>query len=72
MKTQFGIEPLLKAEDGILLSSRRKGDKTYLFAVNMKDRPVKLFLDRPMTELLTNRVMNGEVEVSGYDTLVLE
>lgn len=72
VKERFNIEPLINADDGIIVSSRLTEDKEYIFAVNMKDRAVNINLKEEMKDILTGRILNGKVSLDGYDSVVLE
>ncbi|MDD6276892.1 MAG: beta-galactosidase trimerization domain-containing protein, partial [Clostridia bacterium] len=72
IKNRFNISPLLDADDGILVSSRRNSDKEFIFAVNMKDSPANIRLNEPMHELLTDRTACGTFTLDGYDAAVFE
>ena len=72
VKERFNIEPLINADDGIIVSSRLTEDKEYIFAVNMKDRAVNINLKEEMKDILTGRSLNGKVSLDGYDSVVLE
>ena len=71
VKDRFGIAPLLDADDGIIVSSRKTENSEYIFAVNMKDRPLSIRVGCEMTELLTDKVFSGELTLGAYSTAVL-
>lgn len=64
-----GIEALLDADDGIIVSSRVNDGKKYIIAVNMKDSPASVRLDKAMRDILKNREISGEITLGGYDVL---
>ena len=72
IKDEFSIKPLVEADDGIIVSSRLCEDKEYIFAVNMKDRPVSIRLENEMKDELTGKTLGGSVMLDGYDVLMLE
>lgn len=72
IKVRFNIEPIIEADDGIIVSSRLCRDKEYIFAVNMKDKPVCVSLKNEMKDILTDKFLSGKTELGGYDVLVLE
>lgn len=72
IKERFNIEPIIEADDGIIVSSRLCKNKEYIFAVNMKDRPVCVSLKNEMKDILTDKFLSGKTELGGYDVLVLE
>ncbi len=72
IKDRFKINPIIKVGDGIIASSRKTAKQEYIFAVNMKDKPVKVTLDKEMKDLISGKTLNGEIEVEGYGVLVLE
>ena len=71
IKTRFDIPPLLEAEDGVLVSSREKGGREFIFATNMKDSPAKLYPGRPYRDEISGRIISGEYTLEGYGTVVL-
>lgn len=72
VKERFGLNPIIDADDGIIVSSRLCEGKEYIFAVNMKDKPAAVRLDEEMKDILTGKTLNGNTEIGGYDVLVLE
>ncbi|MGN0526996.1 MAG: beta-galactosidase [Acutalibacteraceae bacterium] len=72
IKERFNIEPIIEADDGIIVSSRTAEDKEYIFAVNMKDKPVCVNLKEKIKDILTDKFLIGKTELCGYDVLVLE
>ena len=71
VKARFDIRPLLKAGDGVLVSSREKDGLSFLFATNMKDSPVKLYPDGEYRDEISGRTVSGEFALKGYGTVVL-
>ena len=69
IKKRFSLTPLLDAEDGIIVSSRIKGENEYLFAVNMKDTPASVSLPQRMYDVLKKKDVDGTVTLEGYGVL---
>ncbi len=72
IKNQFSIEPIIDVGDGVIVSSRKTENKEYIFAVNMKDKPVQVTLDKQMHDLISDNELNGDIELEGYGVLILE
>ena len=72
VKERFELNPIIGADDGIIVSSRLCEDREYIFAVNMKDKPAAIRLDEEMKDILTDKTLKGCVEIGGYDVLVLK
>ncbi len=53
------------------LAVRGDGKKNYAFVLNYLKMPVKLTVRRPMKDLLTGRMLEGECELEGFGALVL-
>lgn len=65
------IAPLIKADDGILLSSRQTDDGEYIFAVNMKDRENKIYPEKSYTDIMTGKETGTEYTIKPYGTAVI-
>lgn len=63
------IEPLLDAPDGLIVSSREKDGQTYIIAVNAKESPVSLNLQKTLYDVLKQKEISGNVCVDGLDVL---
>lgn len=72
VRDEFHIKALLDVDDGVLVSSRQCDGCDYIFAINMKDRPVSVRLGGPMKDELTEKILDGAVMLDGYDVLMLE
>ena len=72
VKERFEFNPIIGADDGIIVSSRLCEGREYIFAVNMKDKPAAVSLDEEMKDILTDKTLKGCVEIGGYDVLVLK
>lgn len=67
------IKPLLNTPSGVEVAERVKGDKSYLFLLNHNEDEMTVQLgEEPRTDLLTGRVLSGEVTLSGRGVMVLE
>lgn len=71
VKKETGIKPLIDVSDGAIVSSRTKGDKEYIFAVNMKDTPVFANLKGDYKDILRGKTVSGKVEIEAYDALFI-
>lgn len=71
VKKETGIKPLTDVSDGAIVSSRTKGDKEYIFAVNMKDTPVFANLKGDYKDILRGKTVSGKVEIEAYDALFI-
>ncbi len=69
---EYGIEPLIKAEDGVILSSRKCGDKEYIFAINMKDSENSVRFRYEMKELISGEKGWGKFNLAPYQTAIFE
>lgn len=71
VKNETDIKPLIDVSDGAIVSSRTKGDKEYVFAVNMKDTPVFANLKGDYKDVLYGKTVSGKVEIEAYDALFI-
>lgn len=71
VKDRFNIAPLLDADDGIIVSSRVKEEKTFIFAVNMKDKAGTVRLEKPMKDIISGREFEKNARLEPYETIVL-
>lgn len=71
VKNETDIKPLIDVSDGAIVSSRTKGDKEYIFAVNMKDTPVFANLKGDYKDVLRGKTASGKVEIEAYDALFI-
>ena len=71
VKDRFNIAPLLDADDGIIVSSRVKEEKTFIFAVNMKDKAGTVRLEKPMKDIISGREFEKTARLEPYETIVL-
>jgi len=55
------ISPALKAPDGVEAVERWKDDRRLLFLLNHADQAREVILPQPLTDLLTDQVMEGQV-----------
>lgn len=72
IKERFNIKPIIDADEGIIVSSRVTETEEYIFAVNMKDKPVFLNLSESMEDIITGKVLQGKTALDGYDVFVLK
>lgn len=72
LKELLGIKPLIKADDGVLVSSRTDGKDEYIFCVNMKDSETKIYPEDPMNDLLADKKACNEYKLKPYQTAVLK
>ena len=71
VKNETDIKPLIDVSDDAIVSSRTKGDKDYIFAVNMKDTPVFANLKGDYKDVLHGKTVSGKVEIEAYDALFI-
>ena len=69
IKNTFGIESLLEAGDGVIVSSRVKEGKEYIFAVNAKDSPVEINIPYTVEDVINGGEISGRYTVEGYGVL---
>lgn len=72
LKSEVGIKPLIDASDGVIVSSREKDGKEYIFAVNMKASPAVVRVRNESKDVLNGKTLSGEVKIDAYDTLFIE
>lgn len=72
LKNELGIKPLLDASDGVIVSSREKDGKEYIFAVNMKASPAFVRVRNESKDVLNGNTLSVEVKIDAYDTLFIE
>lgn len=68
--TVADISPLMKADDGVLLSSRTGENGEYVFAVNMKDSEVVVEPEIGMTDAITEKTVSGPIKLAPYETRI--
>lgn len=54
------------------LAMRRKGNKSFLFLLNYEKTPVSVMLKVPGKDLYTGRTVSGNLQMRGYETMVLD
>lgn len=69
---RFGFQPLLRADDGVIVSSRVTEDKTYVFAVNMKDAAVSVYPQKACCDVLNGKQASDVYTLEPYQTAVFE
>jgi beta-galactosidase len=70
--TTAGITPLIDAPDSVEVTSRRSGDTTYYFLLNLGETPhEKIALPRPMDDVIGGRSGVSEVALGPLDVAVL-
>lgn len=63
------VEPILNVPDGVLISTRKKGNDTYIIAVNAKTTDAEFVLDRKLYDVINEREVSGKVKIDGLDVL---
>jgi beta-galactosidase len=58
------VSPALKAPDGVEAVERWKDDRHLLFLLNHADQAREVILPQPLTDLLTEQVMEGQVTLA--------
>ncbi len=69
LKERYNILPLIKANDGILVSSRKTENDEIIFAVNMKDSENRICVDGEKTDIISGEAFSGEYTLSPYQTI---
>lgn len=69
---QTGLKAPFRADEGVELVQRHKGDKVFTFVLNHLARPAKIDLDRTYMDLLSKMEMIGTVEIEGNGVMILE
>ncbi|MGN0635069.1 MAG: beta-galactosidase [Acutalibacteraceae bacterium] len=72
VQKRFHIQPLLSAEDGVIVSSRTANGKEYIFAVNMKDAENAIYPVGKAVDLLSGKQAEGKYILAPYQTAVLQ
>lgn len=70
LKERYNILPLIKADDGVFVSSRTTESEEIIFAVNMKDSENRICVDGEKTDIISGEKLNGEYRLSPYQTIV--
>ncbi len=63
------VEPIINVPDGVLVSSRKNGNDTYVIAVNAKTSDVEITLDKPLFDVLNEKEISGKIKLEGFDVL---
>jgi beta-galactosidase len=71
LRERFAIEPLLPVPFGVEVVSRQAGNVTYLFVLNLTDKPRSITLPSPMKEVIGDTVMEGKMTLAPLDTWIL-
>ena len=65
------LTPLLNTPQGVEVTERWQGEQRLLFVLNHNDHACQVSLTADFTELISGRVVSGEVTVAPYDVLIL-
>lgn len=69
LKERYNILPLISADDGILVSSRKTENDEIIFAVNMKDSENRICVDGEKTDIISGEAFSGEYTLAPYQTI---
>jgi beta-galactosidase GanA len=62
---------MFTAPPGVEVSQRVQGGKTLHFVMNHKDSPQTIRLENHFTNLVSQRPLQGEVQLDPFDVLIL-
>jgi beta-galactosidase len=65
------IQPLMDTPKSVEVMARWQGEKRLLFVINHNDHPIKLTLDCEYRELLTDKVVRGNLSIAAYEVIIL-
>lgn len=68
---RYNIKEIIKADDGIIISSRKTENEEIIFAVNMKDSENSIHIENEMTDIISGKTVSGDYNISAYETLAL-
>ena len=54
------------------IAVRAKGEDRYLFVLNYDKKPAQIELCRKATDLYTGQEVSGQIQLEGYETLVVK
>jgi beta-galactosidase len=66
------VEPFLNAPEGIEAVERWKDDKRFIFLLNHTGEQKKITLPETYKELLSNQILEGNVQIEPRSVLILE
>ena len=69
---EAGVEPVADASGNLLVIPRAGDAGEGVIVVEFENRPARIALARPATDLLTGRVESGEIEIPAYGVKVLK
>jgi beta-galactosidase len=72
LAAEKGIEPLLRAPDGVEVTRRSQANQDYLFLLNHNAEEVRLDVGTEAVELLTGAAVSGVVTLPGRGVMILE
>ena len=70
IQKMFALSPIINADDGILVSSRKTADGEYVFAVNMKDSPNTVHLESDAVDMISDEKISGGFTLKPYQTII--
>ena len=71
---ELGIKRALTSAlpHGVTAHTRQNGELKYLFIENFNTESKKVSLDCSYTDVLTDELLSGEIEIGGFETLILK
>lgn len=68
---EYSVKDIVFPEE-VEVNVREKNGKSFIFITNFSDRSVSINIKRSMTDLITQRAIEGEVELSPFGVMILE
>lgn len=65
-------EKVTVQSEGIFITKRTNENYQYTFIINMNQKPVKIRLESPGVDLISNKNVMGEVLINGMDLMVVQ
>jgi beta-galactosidase len=65
------VSPVLHAPEGVEAVERWQGERCLLFVLNHTDRTQRINLPQPSTDLLNDRMIEGEITLGPKDVMIL-
>jgi beta-galactosidase len=63
---------LIELPESCEIAVRQKGNEKYLFILNYSSQPAKIKLAKDMLDMYTQKCVNGELLLEGYETMVFK
>lgn len=65
---RFEFKPIMRVEEGIIVSSRTKGNREYIFAVNMVDSENYVKISKEVFDVKNEEYVSGCIALAPYET----